>query len=273
MDQVVERLSLLLENNVPSQEDAILDTLEELASSSQDATPEELAAHDLDDVLVTVFERVSEESHVRVVALVLDLIPLMRDPRNIYSSIETYFVPECSFSMEVANAVHMMRRSFNFEFDNFFDNLFDCMTPGNIENDVERKLFFLLTVFEDRSTPLATVKPFIKKLCGISLQTGSRHSHKILWTVLWIMRLHPMAYAMAGRESFDQELEWCVSVTMHEFQPYLFELDILQESLDGIRSVVRMIRNEAAHVGSRPRFVSLASFAFPRLEMTSSACP
>lgn len=264
MEQAVEKLNVMLRNECSG----ILDVLEELAIASQDATPDELAEYDLDDILVSSFGRICKEEHARFVILLSDLVSYMRDPRNIYSSIQTYFGPECAFSMEVAKVVCIMRRSFNFEFDDFFCNLFNCLIPTSIEKDPERTLFFVLTVFEDKNIPLRVVRPFVKKLCNISLQMSSAHCQKTLWTVLWIMRLHPMAYAMARRESFNRQLEWSTSITMDEFQPYLFELDVLGESLSGIRRIVGAIKSEALDVKNRPRFVSLVNFTFPDIEDT-----
>lgn len=262
--KAAENLAVLLEGECSSE--AVLDALERLALDAQTAAAEELAEHDLDDVLAAAFERVSGDSHGRFVVLLSDLVSLMRDPRNVYPLLETHLHSECSFSLDAAAVVFVMRRDFKLEIDGFFGRLFECITAAGIEEDAEGRLLFLLTVFEDRSVPLGVVMPFVKKLCGLSLQTGSVCCHRILWTVLWIMRLHPMSYAMAMPESFRKECGWSTAESMDAFQPYLFELDILEESVDGIRRIVRAIRNEAKDAGNRPKLTTLASFRFPELK-------
>ena len=160
-----------------------------------------------------------------------------------------------------------MKKEFGFEFDEFFKNLMFCMNPVTIGHRIEKRLMLLMMVLEDKSSTLTTVKAVIKKLCSISLLVGSSDCHKILWTVLWIMRLHPMAYSMARAESFVKELEWTSRITFDEFQPYLFELDILSESVKGITNVIRQIKDEACDVKKRPRLITFTNFMFPELEI------
>lgn len=267
MDQAVDNLALALESEGKNQPKQIIDALACLAQASRECPTEEVASYELDELLADSFEKTPAEDHRRLVEMLPDLVSCMRDQRNIYPAIERYFEPECSFSIDVAKVVFIMKKDFGFEFDNFFPNLFSCIVPANIEDGIERKLLFILVALEDKSIPLSTIRAFVKKLCSVSLQVGSLSCHKILWTVLWIMRHHPMAYAMARNESFRKDLEWDLSITMERFQPYLFELDMLRESLKGIKKVVSLIRREAKDASARPKILTLFSFMFPELEI------
>ncbi|UYI27516.1 hypothetical protein J0A71_06g13870 [Encephalitozoon cuniculi] len=267
MEQAVGKLDSALECRDENRSEMVMDALESLVQISRECSAEEMAGCELDELFVDSFDKISPKNHKRLVEMLPDLVSYMRDPRNIYSSIERYFRPECHFSVDVAKVVFVIKRDFGLEFDGFLSNLFDCISPDNIEHNIERKLFFILMALGDSSVSLLTAKAFIKKLCSISLQMRSSCCHKILWTVLWIMRLHPMAYAMARRESFRKDLEWTVSIEINRFQPYLFELDILSKSLEGIRKVTGLIKREAMDAKHRPKLLSLANFVFPKMEI------
>ncbi|AFM98177.1 hypothetical protein EHEL_041270 [Encephalitozoon hellem ATCC 50504] len=267
MERAVHNLELVLENGVEGQSEMIIDVLKDLVQASLRSTDEEIANYELDEMLMESLDKTSYEEHRELVEMLPDLISCMRDPRNIVPAIEKYFDPKCDFSIDAAKVMFVMKRDFGFEFDGFLSTLFDCVSPKNIEKDIERKLLFILMVLGDNSVPLAVAKAFIKKLCSISLQMKSSHCHKILWAVLWIMRFHPMAYIMAREDGFRKDLEWAESITMDKFQPYLFELDILSESLEGIKKIVNLIRREAGDAKSRPRLLSLSNITFPRLEI------
>lgn len=267
MEQAVDNLELILESRAENKSEMIMEALEGLLKSILESSYEEIANYELDEMLAESFDKTVCKNHKRFVEMLPDLVSCMRDPRNIFPAIEKYFNPKCGFSIDVAKVVFVMKRDFGFEFDGFHSTLFDCVTPRNIEEDIEKKLLFILMVLEDSSIPLVVAKAFIKKLCSISLQVKSSHCHKILWTVLWIMRFHPMAYAMARKESFRKDLEWTASIEMDRFQPYLFELDILGESLEGIKKIVNLIKREAVHTKNRPKLLSLAGISFPRLEI------
>ncbi|AFN82899.1 hypothetical protein EROM_041330 [Encephalitozoon romaleae SJ-2008] len=267
MEQAVANLGLILESRAENKSKMVMEALEGLVKSILGSSYEEIANYELDEMLTESFDKTVCEDHKRFVEMLPDLVSCMRDPRNIFPAIERYFNPECDFSIDVAKVVFVMKRDFGFEFDGFHSTLFDCITSRNIEEDIEKKLLFILMTLEDGSTPLAVAKAFIKKLCNISLQVKSSHCHKILWTILWIMRFHPMTYVMARKESFRKDLEWAVSIEMDSFQPYLFELDILGESLEGIKKIVNLIKREAVHAKSRPKLLSLTDISFPRLEI------
>ncbi|ADM11421.1 uncharacterized protein Eint_041320 [Encephalitozoon intestinalis ATCC 50506] len=267
MDEAVEKLELVLESKVENLPEKIMDALEDLVQASLECSSEEMVEYELDEILINAFDKTSHKDHKRLMEMLLDLMSCMRDPRNIYPAVEKYFSPECNFSMDAAKVIFVMKRDFGFEFDGFLSTLLDCIRPENIENDTERRLFFILMVLDNGSVPLVVTKAFVKKLCNVSLQVKSSCCHKILWGVLWIMRFHPMAYAMAKRESFEKDLEWNVSVTINQFQPYLFELDILSESLKGIQKVVSLIKREAMDAKNRPKLLSLDNVIFPKLEI------
>ncbi|KAH9411563.1 hypothetical protein HK407_04g06670 [Ordospora pajunii] len=265
--RAVEQLRCALKSEYWNASSLVIEALECIAACAKKCKRELKLEWKLDDMIVDAFNRTDEADRERFVLLLPDLVFCMRDPRNIYPSIERYFVPGFLFCFDVAELVFLMKKDFGYEFEGFFRNLLCCMNPMTMGHHIEKRLMLVMLVIEDKSSTLATVKAIIKKLCSISLLMRSADCHKILWTVLWIMRLHPMTYSMARAESFVKELEWTSSIIFNEFQPYLFELDILSESVKGIRNVIRQIKDEACDIKKRPRFITFTNFMFPELEI------
>jgi hypothetical protein len=262
MEEAVEKLERAL--NEGGEAGLIIGLLEEIASC--DISSEEAVDYDLDDLLLQSYERMDEENRGKFILLLADLVAYMRDPRNIYESIRPLLTPTCGYSLEIAHVIFIVKKNFSFEFGDFYSSLFECISKEQLEDDRCRKLFLILNILEDRSVPLGIVKAIIKKLCRTALEMGTKGALEIVWCVLWLMRMHPMAFVMARSDGYDEELEFFMGVTLDKFQPYLHELEILYESVAEIKKVIDQIWNEANNPRNRMRLVTLANFGFPALE-------
>lgn len=165
-----------------------------------------------------------------------DIFVFMKDPRILLPTVIFHFENYNSFY--ISQSLFFLMKEYLVEYEHFYRKFYDLILKENI--DKEFLAFIKLILNEDKLT-LSIIMAYIKKLCREAVNIESQKCLEILNLILVLMKLYPVTFQMVSEKGY----KGIEKMTFDEYEPYLFELDILSNGIYPIRKVVTKIRNEA----------------------------
>ncbi|EJW02849.1 hypothetical protein EDEG_02762 [Edhazardia aedis USNM 41457] len=201
--------------------------------------------------LFKLFTVLKSEKLTEIYKNLCEIFILMKEPGLIAHFITAEFETGGCNAFYAGQAIFYLIKNYKLDYKDFYCNFYNLITPSCIDKYSNEILSFTKIILADPGISLLCIKSYIKKLARTSLDTTSQNCYNILLLILFLIKINPLCGIMAHSQSFDCSQD-DLEVNFEHFQPYLFELDILEKSIDPIKSVVHNIRNESQY--SRIRY-------------------
>ncbi len=233
MNQAIQEL----EQNINIEDrELLLFFLNKVISEMKNLSNEELATYSIDFIIKDLL-RIHKCGEL--IEKIPDLLPIIRDPRNFYNELEMLF-EDSKLTIATLMLIYELSKNYNFEYEHFYEKLENATNIENVNSD--GFIFFLLQCLENKNVPLNVIKRFLHILSSLSVNVSSSVCLKLIYSILVIMRMHPVAF------KFSNELK---------------ELYILAYSFEPIYIIVKRIFIESSDSTKRPKQVFLDNFLFP----------
>ncbi|EOB13866.1 hypothetical protein NBO_54g0012 [Nosema bombycis CQ1] len=208
----------------------------------------------LDDLIVYSFHILKHDHLKEFLDLLYDLFIGMRDPRNVVIPLFNY-QKENPLSILVLKVIFFVIQNYDFQFNDFYNCVYESITLINLEQDTNEKLIFIINLlFNNNSVNVKYMKSIIKKLMSITLEGSTELSLKIVYSVLNILRCNPVLFEMALNEDRNEDGVYK-------------ELEILSFSIKEISILTNQIKKEAKSKEIRMKFINLSNLKFPEIKI------
>lgn len=220
----------ICEGDVQGLDEAMIDTLDLLASSSSLSAMREL--------------------RVALMRTLPQIIPLLEEPRLLLDHLHGMFEAGGELGLAAAQSLVLLMVEYNTEVPFFFRSFHAMLTTPLFSTHFSELLMLTRMVLRSEGLSLLQAKAFVKKLCRVAIHMPLSRTCVLLSAVLEIMARHPGAHAMTRRSQYDKGKG--NNCGFEDFQPYLLELEFFLEVPGPVHELASRIKNFShAHSTSR----------------------
>lgn len=197
----------------------------------------------IDTFVYQIYENLESKLLLEISKKLPDLYIHMSDPRLIFLLLVKHLENGELVSYYIGIGLFYLITRYNVEYDDFYLAFYNIINVQIVEEFKTKFLSFIKIILVHETVSLHIIKSYIKKLARISLNVSTMDSICILELIFYLMKKHPSCRNMLFATSHNDKIQ-STSIDFHNFQPYLYEFDVLEQGIKQIRQLVMQMRNE-----------------------------